>query len=202
MKKNWDLLLDTFEKILDHPESWNQSTWANTCGTAYCFAGHAALLAGGKQLRVSDLSDYLGGDIGSRAWSDYVTLPEERQQELYLDSGYQVRTDDGEPAWSMSQVGRHALGLSTAESDALFRGSNTVEVIFGLLLGFMASEVGDGDYDFDDPAVSDWHSRLFWELRDKVTAFSSRKFYSEVEEQVKVVVKDKVHAIQQVLDEL
>jgi hypothetical protein len=39
--------------VLDHieqtPETWDQATWARygpDCGTAYCFAGHASVLAG------------------------------------------------------------------------------------------------------------------------------------------------------------
>lgn len=54
---NLPLLWATLEEIQSHPENWNQGLWrtnaddgvlpeGNTCGTAYCFAGTAAVLAG------------------------------------------------------------------------------------------------------------------------------------------------------------
>jgi len=54
---NRELLERTLLRIGDHPEDWNQQTWAtddpselppgNECGTAFCMAGHAVLEAGG-----------------------------------------------------------------------------------------------------------------------------------------------------------
>ncbi len=44
------LLKETYNYIMEHPWEHNQRTWGvkNSCGTAYCFAGHAVLLAGYK----------------------------------------------------------------------------------------------------------------------------------------------------------
>lgn len=44
MTINVPLLRKTLEHIEAHPEEWNQSAWA--CGTAGCFAWHAAMLDG------------------------------------------------------------------------------------------------------------------------------------------------------------
>lgn len=48
MERNIELLQKTMQHIKDHPEQHHQSTWIATshCGTAACFAGHAALLSG------------------------------------------------------------------------------------------------------------------------------------------------------------
>lgn len=52
MKPNIPLIRKTLEHIESHPEEWYQGNWAiNTyspasCGTAYCFAGWALVLAG------------------------------------------------------------------------------------------------------------------------------------------------------------
>lgn len=45
---NVDLLRQTMDEILAHPEQHNQSRWAiqTDCGTAYCFAGWACKLSG------------------------------------------------------------------------------------------------------------------------------------------------------------
>lgn len=44
----------TIEHVLAHPEEWDQAHWASAsatapCGTAYCFAGHAAVTVAGAQ---------------------------------------------------------------------------------------------------------------------------------------------------------
>lgn len=41
---NVELLTRTLDYIVAHPKEWNQRDWR--CGTAACFAGNAALLAG------------------------------------------------------------------------------------------------------------------------------------------------------------
>lgn len=46
MTRNVELLEATMQHILDHPKEHDQATFVNTCGTAACFAGRAALLSG------------------------------------------------------------------------------------------------------------------------------------------------------------
>lgn len=48
---NIPLLLQTMAHIEAHPKQWNQGSWIredSDCGTAYCFAGWAAVLSGAK----------------------------------------------------------------------------------------------------------------------------------------------------------
>lgn len=45
MTWNSKLAHQVLETIEAHPETWKQDVW--TCGTAHCFAGHAALIANG-----------------------------------------------------------------------------------------------------------------------------------------------------------
>lgn len=191
VKKNWELLLNTFEKILDNPESWDQANWATTCGTAYCFAGHAALLAGGKQIRNLDLSEPGYGGPGS--WTEYVTLPEEKIAALDLGeiAQHSARTKHGLPTFPMSRVGREALGLTIDESDVLFRGSNTIEVLYGILQAWMAADC-DGDHRH---ALYNLHDRLFYMLRDKVRDFVAKQNYKRTEARAQVVVREKLHEI-------
>lgn len=44
--RNVQLLTATMQYIVDHPDEHDQSTFINGCGTAACFAGHAALMSG------------------------------------------------------------------------------------------------------------------------------------------------------------
>lgn len=46
MKTNAELLRRTLAHIEANPGSWRQAIWRNDCGTAACFAGWAATLAG------------------------------------------------------------------------------------------------------------------------------------------------------------
>lgn len=44
------LLRKALEHITSHPEEWDQEQWATKtmCGTAFCLAGHVAVMAGHK----------------------------------------------------------------------------------------------------------------------------------------------------------
>lgn len=58
MPVNVPLLRKTLEHIEAHPGEWDQENYR--CGSAACFAGHAALLAGGEWDRPNEpLDDYL-----------------------------------------------------------------------------------------------------------------------------------------------
>jgi len=50
MSPNVPLLRQTMAQIEAHPEQWDQGSWTKelTCGTAYCFAGWAAVLSGAR----------------------------------------------------------------------------------------------------------------------------------------------------------
>ena len=40
---NIELLDEVMEVIETYPEDWDQDAWVAQCGTAFCFAGHAAI---------------------------------------------------------------------------------------------------------------------------------------------------------------
>lgn len=126
--RNWPLLIETMQFILDHPAQWDQSVWANTCGTAYCFAGHASLLLGGRQLK--------GGDLGTNSgylsdeWTDLVVVPDDLAAAVDEGTAWDTwyRTIDGRKAYSMSGVAEVALGLDTGDDGevVLFDSDNSL----------------------------------------------------------------------------
>ncbi len=52
---NIPLLRKVLDHITEHPEEWEQDLWAmrRECGTSFCVAGHAAVMAG-HQIRWDD----------------------------------------------------------------------------------------------------------------------------------------------------
>ena len=44
--RNQDNINRVLSIIEAHPETWDQETWHNACGTAHCFAGHGQILSG------------------------------------------------------------------------------------------------------------------------------------------------------------
>lgn len=56
---NNELLEATMQRIEAHPEKHDQSAWftVNECGTAFCFAGHAAIEAGAKPPTAGQIRD-------------------------------------------------------------------------------------------------------------------------------------------------
>jgi hypothetical protein len=60
---NIPLLRKTLDHIKAHPQEWDQQTWH--CGTAMCFAGHAAMLDGGAEwLHPSDMCEHVADAEG------------------------------------------------------------------------------------------------------------------------------------------
>lgn len=97
---NLPLLRKVLDHIDAHPDEWRQSVYGvqteeSTCGTAFCIAGHAAVMAGAEPIWHGD-----GGMTG-------VTDPEGGGWVEVLDFA----------------VG--ALGLTYAEATYLFDGGNT-----------------------------------------------------------------------------
>lgn len=98
MTVNVDLLQRTLAHIEAHPEEWNQGTWR--CGTAACFAGHAAILAGAQW-----------------AEPDYETAPWLDNEKVITPSGERREVFDYAP---------EVLGLAH-HSHPLFNASNDLE---------------------------------------------------------------------------
>ncbi len=58
--EQWALHIAVALKIMHDPNSWNQATYASSCGTAFCYAGHAISLSGYKFVQKDfDRSDYV-----------------------------------------------------------------------------------------------------------------------------------------------
>ncbi len=103
------LLKETYNYILEHPEEHDQAWWAskNSCGTSYCFAGHAVVLAG--------YTINWGGTYGGIGRSSFVNLPG-------------VGNFD-----SISAVAKRLLELNDDQADLLFAGGNTIGDIRDIL---------------------------------------------------------------------
>lgn len=96
MSVNVDLLRRTLAHIEQHPEEWDQGTWR--CGTAACFAGHAAILAGGR-------------------WSTDSLLP-------YATAN--VVSPDGSVRF-VAEFAEEQLGLTDGQWGQLFHFENTLD---------------------------------------------------------------------------
>lgn len=108
---NPNLMRRTLAHIEAHPEGWNQREWATPrgehgCGTAYCFAGHAVALAGGR----IDVSTYS---------VDIASLPEDARGRLMPP-----------PDWTTTYIRDAAvavLGIDDVDASALFAARNTLD---------------------------------------------------------------------------
>jgi hypothetical protein len=135
---NAELAWRVLDQIDAHPETWNQRDWASegSCGTAYCFAGWAALLAGHE---IAWLSAEVALD--GTLIADYVvdaSAPEGKQ-------------------W-VGDAAREALGI--ADSLSLFAGHNTredlhrlVAEIFGPRPRSCCASTEDVGHDFTCPVM-------------------------------------------------
>lgn len=68
MKRNIELLTETMQHILDHPEQHDQDAFV--CGTAACFCGRAALLSGWSADMINDTEMMSAGAklLGLKLW--------------------------------------------------------------------------------------------------------------------------------------
>lgn len=101
---NVALLRQTLAYIEAHPEEWNQAHWH--CGTAACFAGRAALLAGGNW--VNDKS------------SCVVVAPDDPPSDVFMVRG-------GEGHVLVEDRAKRVLGLTEEQADRLFAGGNNLD---------------------------------------------------------------------------
>lgn len=100
-KINDELLERTMRHIEKNPEEHDQQRYVNDCGTAFCFAGHAAILNGAKVPT---------GTVVARGW-DWGVMPDGTAVEYY---DHQVES---------RHIEDHAadiLGLDYEQSDTLF----------------------------------------------------------------------------------
>lgn len=100
MSVNVELLQRTLAQIEAHPELWEQREWRTEtdCGTAYCFAGWAAVLSGAAFVRHED---------GSLSY-EYVIPP-----------------GGGDSIW-IQDYAAQVLGIGSRHAMDLFDGYNTL----------------------------------------------------------------------------
>jgi len=104
---NAPLLWKVYDHIKAHPKEWNQLDWAirrqtqeEVCGTAYCFAGHAVVMAG-HQIDWERADEFRSGDITA-----------------HLTDGQRIE-----------DVAMYELGLSELQGCDLFSAVNSLEDI-------------------------------------------------------------------------
>ncbi len=165
---NIPLLVETLSHIEYFPETWEQSDWRalvydyqtssynlqnkTRCGANMCFAGHAAMVAGGKWLldkkRLEDLQKIkMLNDTDGMVMGALVPTPEEKVMaekglieivtgdetaEVIEEYSVPVVTDNGavdytdERGVHVSVRARLALGLTSEQANTLFNGDNSL----------------------------------------------------------------------------
>jgi hypothetical protein len=116
IERNWPLLIKVVLHIMRHPETWYQGTYVNRCGTVFCVAGHAIILAGHQFVDYDHFADQmvLAGDIpdlADESWED----------------------DEHGRLMHPGDAGRVLLGLDREAEDRLFNGNNTFPEILAFL---------------------------------------------------------------------
>lgn len=127
---NYELLDEVMNYIKEHPQSWHQASWyryvdtetgyewndvvteevteVNSCGAAFCFAGHVGMREG-----------FPAPINNSVIWDRWI-----EDEEL----GYYNESKDG---WGysedISEFARKRLGLRDDQAEALFDGDNSME---------------------------------------------------------------------------
>jgi hypothetical protein len=111
------LLRKTLEHIENHPEEWNQGFWVYrmNCGTAYCFAGHAAEIMGCDWAKHND--EYVLADEADREWCE---------GQRYADI---VTAADGRDYIHCSYRAERLLGLTVDQRTKLFAPQNSLETL-------------------------------------------------------------------------
>lgn len=116
-KRNVELLQATMRYVEEHPAEHNQEHWRTECGTAFCYAGHAALLAGATRPTFGT-----GWDLH---WAvNVVTLESADQTADEMRVSGSLHIDE----FAASQ-----LGITMHEADALFDGYRTVAGLHALV---------------------------------------------------------------------
>lgn len=118
-ERNWPLLIRVGMQIVEHPETWNQDIWANSCGTQFCFAGHAVVLSGH-----TFAIDPRDGNLLERVPA--TQLPEMKPYSW-------PSTVAGIDVLDPDDAARHLLGLSEGNAAALFDYENTLSDLLGYL---------------------------------------------------------------------
>lgn len=147
---NLPLLRKVISQITDHPETWDQSNWTTvllpemvssddtfdkplreieqqwTCQSAFCIAGHAAVLSGAEPILAGPVQDHLGEQArrGVEVRFDYDRVTQGYAVPIgNLHVAHCARTADGQEL-PISTIAFHELGLTDEETNLLFDGDN------------------------------------------------------------------------------
>lgn len=116
---NIALLRKVMEHIENHPEEWQQSVWRtdqdNRCGTAMCFAGHAAHIGGCEWADqvMGFVSEHVIANEADREWVEQCALAT-------------IETRKGVPMIHAAFRAQRLLGLTDAQRGELFLSGNSL----------------------------------------------------------------------------
>lgn len=153
-KPNLPLLRKIVDQIVEKPSSWNQGMWGTVvfnqrvsgddvrfktlqeieqtwdCQTAFCVAGHAAVLSGWEPVTFNPVSPY---NVAEHPLGEHVSSETHGRQVhgFTVYSGVHgvstvIRHSDG-TRLSIAEAAQHELGLTQHEASLLFSGANTLD---------------------------------------------------------------------------
>lgn len=105
--------------IEKNPEKHDQTHWVNDCGTAFCYAGHAAILSGAT-LPPPNVS----------AWARHWVIDRTSLISVSL-STFDFGSHDG--IVPIHEFAAERLGITEAEADVLFDGDRTIAELRALV---------------------------------------------------------------------
>lgn len=108
--RNVKLLQTTMNYVEKHPEQHDQTNWVNHCNTAFCYAGHAAIIAGATR-----------PPNEATAWGNYWMVNPET-----LESHASGAYDAADRSLAVDEFAAKELGITMAEAEALFDGDRTI----------------------------------------------------------------------------
>lgn len=115
MEPNVPLLRKVWEHVKERPADYRQEKWVSlaegSCGSAYCFAGHALLMSG-HELRLQD------------RWTTGMILD--------------GKPTDG---YGVANAAAKELGLPFTVADEIFRGYNSLDTIKVLVENIIGEEL-------------------------------------------------------------
>lgn len=123
---NVELMQKVLDHITAHPKEWNQASWANrwSCGTSFCFAGHAANMTGHNFIW-----DFDGGAIAVEVEAGTRAFEVERA----------TRASEVEGNVAIALAAREELGLTVQQAAVLFNGDNSLAELY-----YLANVITDG----------------------------------------------------------
>lgn len=146
LTRNWSLIEETLRVIIAHPERWEQRHYVDHCGTTYCFAGHAVVLAGYTFIVDED------GDTRSCVPMD------ESMKQYGLTPGYSEYF--GTEFVTVDALAQCLLGLSWGEARDLFRPYCSLDDIIAFLRALYSAEGRSlpPDLDLSPEQVQHWYA--------------------------------------------